>query len=79
VPWAWVSVEMLSGRTDKPVVTDIRARSVYEAAWLARQQWCKLWFFDSAAIYVVRRGDQQWRVSSDAVRKFVPVDDLRPS
>jgi hypothetical protein len=60
--WATVTVEMRSRKLDKPISDDFRARSIYEAAWLAMRVWNRNWYWDSEAKYMtVRRGEQTWR------------------
>jgi hypothetical protein len=74
---ATVTVEMRSSKMDKAIIDEFRARSVYEAAWLAMRVWNRNWYWDSEAKYMtVRRGEQTWRVSLEKIMRWQPPPDV---
>jgi hypothetical protein len=75
---ATVTVEMRSSKMDKAMIIDeFRARSVYEAAWLAMRVWNRNWYWDSEAKYmIVRRGLEAWRVPMEKIRRWQPPPDV---
>jgi hypothetical protein len=77
VAWADVIVEMRSGKAGELISGEFRARSIFEAAWLARNAWCRRWYWDSECRFLtVRHGEQQWHVSLERVRTWRPPADV---
>jgi hypothetical protein len=75
--WATMTVEMRSRKLDKPISDEFRARSIYEACWLAMRMWNRNWYWDSEAKYMtVRRGAEEWKVPMEKIRKWQPPPDV---
>jgi hypothetical protein len=68
VAWATVIVEMRSRKAGKLISGEFKARSIFEAGWLAMREWHRNWNWDSECGFLtVRRGEQQWRVSLERI------------
>jgi hypothetical protein len=47
----------------------LQAASLFDAARSGVESWAKLWWFDPAAVIVVKSGDEVWRVRQERLRQ----------
>jgi hypothetical protein len=67
---------MRSGKAGKLISGEFKARSIFEAGWLAMREWHRNWYWDSECGFLtVKHGEQEWRVSLERIRQWqAPAD-----